>query len=81
MPRKLNQPPSEDGSRPGIFWVPITNPRDYSFKDMETLFLHEAIPGHHFQISIQQELPNLSRYRRFMGNTAYIEGWAFMRRV
>ena len=70
------QPPSEDGSRPGIFWVPITNPRDYSFKDMETLFLHEAIPGHHFQISIQQELPNLSRYRRFMGNTAYIEGWA-----
>jgi uncharacterized protein (DUF885 family) len=70
------QPPNEDGSRPGIFWVPIPNPRDYSFKDMETLFLHEAIPGHHFQISIQQELPNLSRYRKFMGNTAYIEGWA-----
>ena len=70
------QPPNEDGSRPGIFWVPITNPSDYCSKSMETLFLHEAIPGHHFQISIQQELKDLSRYRKFMGNTAYIEGWA-----
>jgi uncharacterized protein (DUF885 family) len=70
------QPPNEDGSRPGIFWVPIANPRNYCAKSMETLFLHEAIPGHHFQISIQQEIPNFSRYRKFMGNTAYIEGWA-----
>ncbi len=70
------QPANEDGSRPAIFWVPIPNPAAYSSKDMEALFLHEAIPGHHFQISIQQELPHLCRYRKFMGNTAYIEGWA-----
>jgi uncharacterized protein (DUF885 family) len=41
---------------------------------MESLFLHEAIPGHHFQISIQQEL-DLPRYRKFFGNNAYVEGW------
>lgn len=70
------QPAAGDGSRPGIFWVPIPHPTEYAAKDMECLFLHEAIPGHHFQISIQQELPHLSRYRKFMGNTSYIEGWA-----
>ena len=48
------QNPSEDGLRPGIFWVPISCPGTYPYKTMETLFLHEAIPGHHFQISIQQ---------------------------
>ncbi len=69
-------PPNESGSRPGIFWVPIPNPSSYPVKDMECLFLHEAIPGHHFQISIQQELSDLCRYRKFMGNTSYIEGWA-----
>jgi uncharacterized protein (DUF885 family) len=65
---------SPDGSRPGIFWVPIPDARKYASKSMESLFLHEAIPGHHFQISIQQEL-NLNRYRRFGGNNAYVEGW------
>ncbi len=70
------QNPSEDGLRPGIFWVPIPTPPEYPAKDMEAVFLHEAIPGHHFQISIQQELPGLPPYRKFMGNTAYIEGWA-----
>ena len=52
---------SLDGSRPGIFYVPIPNVRKYNIFDNEALFLHEAIPGHHFQISIQQEnqkLPN-----------------------
>lgn len=64
-----------NGTRPGIFWVPIPHPEKYPFKDMESTFLHEAIPGHHFQISIQQEL-SLPRYRRFGGNAAYAEGWA-----
>jgi uncharacterized protein (DUF885 family) len=68
------QNPSADGSRPGIFWVPIPDPRKYESKSMESLFLHEAIPGHHFQISIQQEL-DLPRYRKFSGNNAYVEGW------
>lgn len=69
------QNPTPDGSRPGIFWVPIPNPTHYSAKNMESLFLHEAIPGHHFQISLQQEL-KLPRFRRFGGNNAYVEGWA-----
>ncbi|MBU6153856.1 MAG: DUF885 family protein [Bdellovibrionales bacterium] len=68
------QNPSADGSRPGIFWVPIPDPSKYAKKSMEALFLHEAIPGHHFQISLQQEL-DLPRYRRFTGNNAYVEGW------
>ncbi len=67
---------SPDGSRPGIFWVPIPNPKKYNNREMEALFLHEAIPGHHFQISIQQELSDFPRYRRFSGNNAYVEGWA-----
>lgn len=67
---------SPDGSRPGVFWVPIPQTEKYNSKSMESLFLHEAIPGHHFQISIQQELTDLPRYRRFEGNTAYVEGWA-----
>jgi len=65
---------SPDGSRPGIFWVPIPNPREYATPKMESLFLHEVMPGHHFQISIQQGL-DLDRYRRFEGNDAYVEGW------
>ena len=68
------QNPSADGTRPGIFWVPIPDPAKYPKKSMEALFLHEAIPGHHFQISIQQEL-DLPRYRRFNGNNAFVEGW------
>jgi uncharacterized protein (DUF885 family) len=68
------QNPSADGSRPGIFWVPIPDARKYEARSMDSLFLHEAIPGHHFQISIQQEL-DLPRYRKFSGNNAYVEGW------
>jgi uncharacterized protein (DUF885 family) len=43
---------------------------------METLFLHEAIPGHHYQISLQQENKNLPQFRKFLGYSAYAEGWA-----
>ncbi|NDG84145.1 MAG: DUF885 domain-containing protein [Proteobacteria bacterium] len=68
------QNPSEDGKRPGIFWVPIPDPAKYPKKSMEALFLHEAIPGHHFQIALQQEL-DLPRYRKFNGNNAFVEGW------
>jgi uncharacterized protein (DUF885 family) len=70
------QEPSADGSRPGIFYVNTFNLRAQPKYGMETLSLHEAAPGHHFQIAIQQELADLPRFRRFSIYTAYTEGWA-----
>ena len=64
-----------DGSRPGIFYVNTRNWRGAG-RASEALFLHEALPGHHFQISLQQELGELPRFRRFARFTAYSEGWA-----
>jgi uncharacterized protein (DUF885 family) len=69
-------PPSEDGSRPGIFYVPILDPKKYNAVGMETLFLHEAIPGHHYQIALQQENKGIPKFRRFLWYGAYGEGWA-----
>ncbi len=65
-----------DGSRPGIFYVPIPNAREYNVLEDEDLFLHEAIPGHHFQMSLQQENTNLPNFRRYNWFGAYGEGWA-----
>ena len=68
-----------DGSRPGIFYVPILDPLKYNTvanPAMETLFLHEAIPGHHYQVSLQQENTALPRFRRFGGYSVFNEGWA-----
>jgi uncharacterized protein (DUF885 family) len=69
------QRPAPDGSRPGIFYV---NTYDLSARPtwtVESLYLHEAVPGHHFQISTQQELEDIPNFRKFGGTTAYIEGW------
>lgn len=65
-----------DGSRPGIFYVPVLDARKFNIVGMEDLFLHEAIPGHHYQISIQQENDSLPKFRRFGWYGAYGEGWA-----
>ncbi len=65
-----------DGSRPGIFFVPIPDVANYNFYADEDLFLHEAIPGHHFQISLQQENKSLPQFRKFNWFGAYGEGWA-----
>jgi uncharacterized protein (DUF885 family) len=71
------QSPSADGSRRGIFYVNTFNLKAQPKFGMETLSLHEASPGHHFQGTIQQELVSLPRFRRFGGDyTAYVEGWA-----
>lgn len=75
-PGAFYQPPSADGKRPGIFYINTFNLEAQPLYGMETLSLHEAAPGHHFQVSIQQELTNLPRFRRFGGYTAYAEGWA-----
>jgi uncharacterized protein (DUF885 family) len=70
------QSPSADGKRPGIFYINTFNLKAQPNFGIETLSLHEAAPGHHFQISIQQELTDLPRFRRFNGYTSYVEGWA-----
>ena len=68
---------SPDGKRPGIFYVPILDATTFNTTSgMESLFLHEAIPGHHYQISLQQEDTSLPKFRRYGGNNAYVEGWA-----
>jgi len=67
---------SQDGKRPGIFYVPIPNAAEYNILSDEDLFLHEAIPGHHYQISLQQEDKSLPQIRRVLGYSAYAEGWA-----
>jgi uncharacterized protein (DUF885 family) len=66
---------SPDGSRPGIFYANAYAVESRPKWDMQSLFLHEAIPGHHFQISLQRENEELPRFRRFSGFTAYSEGW------
>ncbi|MEO6006132.1 MAG: DUF885 domain-containing protein [Opitutus sp.] len=74
--------PAPDGSLPGIYWIPLADlsPRvTWLGAALKSTAYHEAIPGHHFQIAIQQESAELPRYRKlgiFGANNAYIEGWA-----
>ncbi|MFZ4542648.1 MAG: DUF885 domain-containing protein [Saprospiraceae bacterium] len=70
------QPGAPDGSRPGIFYCPVLDPKNYNVFQDEALFLHEAIPGHHYQCSLQAENTDLPRFRRFLWYGAYGEGWA-----
>jgi uncharacterized protein (DUF885 family) len=67
--------PSEDGSRPGIFYVNTYDLKSRPRWALESLYLHEATPGHHFHIALQRELTDLPRFRRFGGETAFAEGW------
>ena len=67
---------SADGTRPGIFYVPVPDAKNYNVLEDEDLFLHEAIPGHHFQVSLQQESTTLPDFRKFNWFGAYGEGWA-----
>lgn len=68
---------SPDGTRPGIFYIPILDATQFNTTSgMESLFLHEAIPGHHYQMSLQQEDTLLPKFRRFAWYGAFGEGWA-----
>lgn len=69
-------PGSLDGTRPGIFYVPIPNASEYNVYSDESLFLHEAIPGHHYQISLTQENDELPMFRKTLFYSGYGEGWA-----
>jgi uncharacterized protein (DUF885 family) len=70
------EPGSPDGTRPGVFYVNTFDLPSRPKYAMEALYLHEAVPGHHYQISIAQEATDLPRFRRFAYDTAYGEGWA-----
>jgi uncharacterized protein (DUF885 family) len=65
-----------DGSRPGVFYYNTYDLPSRNTYGLETLYLHEGAPGHHFQISLAQENEALPNFMRFGGNTAYVEGWA-----
>jgi len=73
--------PAPDGSRPGTVWLPLMpqpDPNKYKIIELRSLIYHEGVPGHHFQVTLQQELPEIPKFRQkrvFAGGTAFGEGW------
>ncbi|MES3152492.1 DUF885 domain-containing protein [Sphingomonas faeni] len=68
-------PPSADGSRPGIYYVNLVDMNQTQKVQVAGIAAHEGAPGHHFQIARQQELTNIPKFRKFGGYGAYVEGW------
>jgi uncharacterized protein (DUF885 family) len=75
-PGAYYNPPAFDGSRPGIFYINLRNTAEIARFGMRTLAYHEAVPGHHFQTTIQQELTGVPMFRKVLPFTAFSEGWA-----
>jgi uncharacterized protein (DUF885 family) len=69
-------PPAEDGSRPGIFYISAYQAEKHSRVTDESTAFHETIPGHHFQIAIAQELKGIHPLGKYVYNSGYVEGWA-----
>lgn len=69
------QLPAPDGSRPGTYYANLYAMADMPLTEVEALFYHEGVPGHHLQLAIQTELKDVPAFRRFGGVTAYSEGW------
>ena len=68
--------PSGDRTRAGYYWVNTYDLKSRPTYEIESLSLHEAVPGHHLQIALQQELEGIPTFRRYFGATAFVEGWA-----
>ncbi len=76
MPKAYYMPSVGDGTTAGFYYINTDDLKSRPLYEMEALSLHEAVPGHHLQIALQQELENIPTFRRFHHVTAYIEGWA-----